>query len=181
MIFSDHFKLSIKGITVLAALLLGVFLYLKHRIHDIIVPPHIMLPKNDVELIKYDENKHIVTTTTAKGTTSAYSRNPSVEIRKNGSVKVDTHAWGLEFNPILGVGYQDTRRIYFGVNHFYFHQFDLFSAFGFPMNNQAVLLAPIFGISYNLWHNTSINIGVNPVNIILREKPELGLMLSVRL
>lgn len=178
---SDHFKLSLKGIAIIAVVLFGTFIYLRHRIRDVVMPPQITLPKNDKELITYNENRHIITTTTAAGTTRTYSRSPTMEVRKDGTVKVDSHAWGLEFSPILGIGYQDTRRIYLGVNGIYFHQFDLFSALGFPMNNQRVPLEPITGISWNFWRNTSLNIGVNPANIILREKPELGFMLSVRL
>jgi hypothetical protein len=182
---SNHFKRSLKGIAMLAALLVGLFLWLRHKVESFHPFTHpnitVKLPKNDVELITYNENRHIITTTTAAGTTRTYSRNPTVEIRKDGTVKVDSHAWGLEFNPMFGIGYQDTRRFYLGVNHFYFHQFDLFSAFGLPMNNQHVLLEPITGVSYNFWHNMSLNIGVNPANIILREKPEFGIMLSVRL
>lgn len=178
---TDQFKRSLKMLAALAALLLGGFLWLRHHIKDALTPPHVTLPANDKELITYNENRHIVTVTTPAGTTTAYSRNPSVEIRKDGTVKVDAHAYGLEFAPILGLGYQDTRRVYLGVNHFYFHQFDVFTTLGFPTSNHYILVEPMTGVSWNFYHNCALNVGVNPANIILHERPEIGMMLSVRL
>lgn len=189
MNFSDHFKHSLKVIGAAILLLVGAFFYLKHRIHDVINPPHVALPTNDKELITYNETHHTITVTTAKGTTTAYSRNPTVELRKDGTVKIDKHAWGLECRPILGIGYQDTGRVYLGVNALYFHQFDAFSAIGFPASMIAssptseghVFIEPITGVSWNFYSNTSLAVGVNTLNLILREKPELGIALTVRL
>src|ERR1700682_6082663 len=104
MIFSDHFKHTLKVIGAAVLLLLGAFFYIKHRIHDVLNPPHVTLPAKDVELITQNENRHTITITTKKGTTTAYSRNATIEIRKDGTVKINQHTWGLEFQPILGLG-----------------------------------------------------------------------------
>lgn len=160
-------------------LLLSVFLLGRCRNKKATISQ--ILPAKDKEVVSYNENRHIVTVTTPASTTTTYSRNPTVEIRKDGTVKVNANAWGLEFNPILGVGYQDTRRFYLGVNHFYFHQFDVFTAVGLPMDNGHILIEPMTGVSWNFWHNCSLNAGVNPANIILGQKPEIGVLLSVRL
>lgn len=189
MNFSDHFKHSLKVIGGSALVLLGAYLYLKHRIHEAVTPTHVALPAKDIELITQNENRHTITVTTKKGTTTTYSRNATVEIQKDGTVKIDDHKWGLEFHPILGVGYQDTGRIYLGINHFYFHQFDLFSAIGFPASQLGsvprsegyVFLEPISGVSWNFYSNMSLAAGLNTVNVILHERPEFGMLLSVRL
>ena len=179
--FTDHFKLSLKGIAVIAAILLGAFLYLLHRIHDIIVPPQIALLAKDKELIAYNENRHILTVTTAKGTTTAYSRNPSVEVLKDGTVKVNADKWGTEVRPFLGVGYSDTGRAYVGCQLFYFHQFDAAASFGWTADNRKPAFQPMLSVAYNFWSNTSINVGLNPVSLVGLSKPEIAVFLSVRL
>jgi hypothetical protein len=181
MIFSTHFKHSLAAIGVLVALMLGGFLWLRHRIHDVLVPPQVILPPNDKELISYNENKHVITVTTAKGTTQSYSRNPKVEIRKDGSIKIDADAWGVEFRPFLGVGYSDTGRVYTGCQLFYFHQFDAGASFGWTANGSKSAFQPMLSLSWNFYSNTSLNIGANPMPFVLQRKPEFAIFLSVRL
>jgi hypothetical protein len=181
MTLSDHFKHSLKAITAIAILLLGAYLWLRHRIHDIIVPPHVTLPKNDSELITYNENRHTITVTTPRGTETTYGRNPTVEVRKDGTVKVDANAWGAELRPFLGVGYSDTGRAYTGCYLFYFHQFDAGASFGWTADANRPAFQPMLSISYNFWSNTSINLGINPLTIARLSKPEPAIFLSVRL
>lgn len=181
MILSDHFKRSLKLIGVVVALLLGGYFWLRHRIHDIIAPKQITLPKNDKAVITYDENRHRVGTTTANGTTWQYSRNPDIEIRKDGTVKVNTHMWGTELRPFLGLGYSDTGRGYIGCYLFYFRQFDAGASFGWTADNRKPAFQPMLSLSWNFWSNTSLNVGANPVSIVLHQKPEIAVFLSVRL
>jgi hypothetical protein len=181
IMFSTHFKNSIKALVVLAALLLAAYLYLKHRIHDVMVPPQLSLPKNDKETIVYNENRHEIGITTSSGTTWQYSRNPEVEVRKDGTIKVDTHMWGTELRPFLGIGYSDTGRVYVGIYLFYFRQFDAGASFGWTADNRKNAFQPMLSLSYNVWSNTSINIGMNPVPIVLQTKPEIAGFISVRL
>lgn len=178
---SDHFKHSLKIIGALIILLVGAYLYLKHRIHEAINPPHITLPSKDKELIVYNENRHTISVTTAKGTTTAYSRNPSVEIRKDGTVKINKDAWGTELRPFLGVGYSDTGRAYAGFQLLYFHQFDAGASFGWTADANKASFQPMLSISWNFWSNTSLNVGANPASYILQQKPEIAVFLSVRL
>jgi len=179
--FSSHFKRSLAVLAALATLLFGGYLWLKHHIHDVIVPKQITLPRNDKELVTYNENRHTVTVTTAKGTTQAYSRNPSVEIRKDGTVKIDNHAWGLELRPFLGFGYSDTGRTYAGIQGFYFHQFDASASFGWTADANKPLFQPMLAIGWNFWSNASLNIGANPVPFLVQRKPEIAAFVSVRL
>lgn len=143
--------------------------------------PAAVLPKNDAELITYNENRHIVTVTTTKGITQTYSRNPTVEIHKDGTVKVDNHMWGLEVRPFIGAGYSDTGRMYTGCQLFYFRQFDASAAFGWTADNRRPIFQPIFAIGWNFWSDTSLNLGVNPLTIAGLSKPEPAIFLSVRL
>jgi hypothetical protein len=177
---SAHFKRSLAAIAAIIVLLLGAYLYLKHRIHDVLNPPHIALPANDKELITYDENRHRIIVVTPKGTTTSYGRDPSVEIRNDGTVKVNSHAYGFEMRPFLGLGYQDTGRAYLGLDLFYLHSFDGYAAVGFG-NTSHAFAKPVIGMAWNFYSNTSIAVGVNPINIILYQKPEVSVMLSTKL
>lgn len=178
---SDHFKRSVKLLTLLGTLLVGVYFWLRHVIHEVGLPPNVILPKNDSELIKYNENRHIITVTTAKGTIQAYSRNPSVEIRKDGTVKVDDHQWGFEDRPYLGIGYSDVLRAYIGVNGVYLRRFDAGAAFGLASSSTKDFAQPVLTIGYNFWSHTSVMIGLNPVPLIFNQKPQYALLLTVTL
>lgn len=178
---SDHMKKALVIIVGACLVLLVPYMLLKSTISEFSPAPQVELPADDKELVTIDDNAHTISVTTEAGTKTTYSRNPTIELRKDGTLSVKEHTWGLEFNPFVGVGYQDTRRLYIGVNHFYFHRIDVFTAIGFPMNNSYVAVEPMMGLSYNFWHNCSINVGLNPVNVILRQKPEPALVLSVRL
>jgi len=181
MILSDHFKHTLAVIGAVVALLLGGYFYLKAHIRDVLMPPHVTLPANDKELVSFDVNRHTVTVTTDKGTTRQYSRDGAVEIRKDGTVKVDAHAWGTELRPFLGVGYSDTGRAYVGCHLFYFRQFDAGASFGWTADNRKPAFQPMLSIGWNFWSNTSLNIGINPLTIAGISKPEPAIFLSVRL
>jgi hypothetical protein len=179
--FSDHFKHSLKVLGAIVVLLVGGYLWLRHKIHNVIVPPQIKLPLNDKEVIAYNENRHTISITTAKGTVQEYSRNPKVEIRKDGTVKVDSNSWGPELRPFLGVGYSDTGRVYTGCNLFYVHQFDAAASFGWTADSNKSAFQPMLSIGWNFWSNSSLNAGVNPIPFVLQRKPELAVFLSVKL
>jgi hypothetical protein len=181
MTFSDHFKHSLKILGVMCVLLLGSYLWLKHKIHNIFVPPQVVLPRNDKEIVKYNENTHTITVTTAKGTTTQYSRNPNVEIRKDGTVKVDTYLWGTELRPILGVGYSDTGRAYTGYQLLYIRQFDFGPAIGWTADNRKAMFQPIVFGGWNFYSNTSLSVGMNPLTYILQQPPIVAVFLNVRL
>ena len=145
--------------------------------------PHVdaVLPKDDTELVTENENNHTVTITTAKGTATHYSRDTKVEIQKNGTVKIDTDAWGVEAHPFLGVGYSDTARVYFGCNLFYIHSFDAAASFGLTANGSKPAFQPMLSVGWNFYSNTSLNVGINPLTIAGLSKPEPALFISVRL
>lgn len=178
---STGFKRTLATIAIIGLLLLAAFVWIRHTIQQVFpAPSHSILPANTKERITYDENKHVIAVTTAKGTTASYSRNPTVEIKNDGTVKVDSNAWGLEADPFLGIGYQETGRLYLGVNGFYYRQFDAFAAIGIPFNGDHSI-KPLVGASWNVFRHSSIGVGLNPFNAILRERPEFGVLLTVKL
>src|SRR5262245_29708751 len=107
MNFSGHFKRTMALVALLVIFLASGFLWLRHKIHDVFVPPQVLLPAKDKAIVSYDEHRHVVTVTTPTGTAREYGRNPTVEVRKDGTVKVNAHKWGMELRPYLGVGYSD--------------------------------------------------------------------------
>lgn len=182
MTLSAHFRRSLAAFGMLAVLLSGAYLWLERHIHNFRVPATaIALPADIKEAVTYNENRHTITITTAKGTTEQYSRNPKIEIHKDGTVKVTARTWGPDIRPFLGIGYSDTGRVYTGCQLFYFHSFDAAASFGWTADDNKPVFQPMLSLSYNFWSNTSINIGANPLPIILRTKPEIAIFLSVRL
>lgn len=181
MMFSTHFKRTLAAIAAIIALLLGAYMWMKVRIHDVLLPPRVVLSANDKELVSFDANRHTVTVTTDKGTTHQYSRDGTVEIRKDGTVKVDAHAWGTELRPFLGLGYSDTGRAYVGCQLFYWHQFDAGASFGWTADNRKNAFQPMLSLGWNFYSNTSLNLGINPLTIAGLSKPEPAIFLSVRL
>lgn len=181
MNFSPTFKQLMVQLAISAALLLAAFLWLRHVTNgavDIVASKP--LPANVKERVTFNDTKHVVSVTTAKGTTASYGRNPTVEIGIDGTVKVNSSTWGVEADPFLGIGYQSASRIYLGLNGFYYRRADAFAAVGFPFRGDHSI-APLVGVSYNFWRNSAVGIGLNPFNAILREKPEFGVLLTVKL
>jgi hypothetical protein len=181
MTMSNHFKLSLKSIAAIALVFLGLFLWLKYKIHDVAVPKQVILPVQDKELISFNENSNTLTVTTVTGTTKEYSRNPTVEIQKNGSVKIDAHAYGTELRPFIGLGYSDTGRVYVGCDLLYFHAFDAGVSFGWTANANRPAFQPLLSVGYDFYSNSSLNVGFDPSSLVLERKPEIAVFLSVRL
>lgn len=176
---TDHFKRTIRLLAAIGLLLVGGYFWIARHIRDI--APRQALPANDRELISYNENRHELTITTPNGTTREYSRNPIVELRKDGTARVDAHKWGPELRPFLGVGYSDTGRAYAGCQFFYFHGFDAGASLGWTADANRPALQPMLAVGYNFWGNTSLNVGLNPAPIVLNRKTEIAVFLSVRL
>lgn len=184
MILSDHFKHSLKLLGVIAILLLGGFFWLKHRIAGVIPgllhPPRAVLPQNIKERVSFNEKTHVLTVTTHKSSIRAFARNPNVSITNSGDVIVGKHLTGFENDWFMGVGYADCGRIFIGDNLYYFGRFDLFGTVGIATNTSNPLIRPYIGVGYNLWSNTSLNLAVNPVNVVLSYLPQIAGFVSVR-
>src|SRR6266850_8056830 len=134
MIFSNHFKHTLKIIALIGMILFGVFLWFKHKLERAItspsIPKHAGLRPDEREIITFNEKTHRVSVITSSGTVKVYARNPTVRIKKDGRVTVDRHMFGFEARPYIGIGYSDTTRGLLGFQPFYWGAFDTSVAVG---------------------------------------------------
>jgi hypothetical protein len=176
---TKHFKLSLAFLLAAALAVFGGFEWVKHRLMGdlpgIHSRPPVVLPKNDKEVISFNERRHIVSVTTAKGTIREYAKNPTIEIRKDGTVKIDRHLVGFEIEPFMGFGYASRPVVFLGADVFHFSHLELNGSIGFTSNSLAIYT----GVGYNFWGNTSLNVSVNPIGIIA-SKPDIALFVSVK-
>ena len=140
-----------------------------------------VLPKQDKELISFNEKTHEITIQTAVKTIKEYAKNPVVEIRKDGSVDVSRHLAGFENGWFIGGGYADTGRLFLGDNVFHVGRFDLMGTIGWTPDNRYSAVRAFAGVNYLVYSNTSIGIMFNPVTLAVNHKPELGVLVSVKL
>lgn len=182
MIFSTHFKWSLRMIALVVTLLFGAFLWLKHKAEHIIQFPSTSsrsgLAKDERELITFNEKTHRVIVETSSGTVKMYARNPTVRVKKNGQVTIDRHLFGFESRPFIGIGYSDTTRALLGFEPFYVGAFDASLSLGISLDKTYVFAKPYVAVGYNCWDNLSVNAGVNPAGI---KQLDVVLFLSVKL
>jgi hypothetical protein len=168
MTFSKHFKYVISAIAVLALVLLGIGMRLEHSIegHFAALRPHSpssVLRSQDKEAILYNSISHILTVTTAKGTTKSYTRSPSVRVLKDGTVQVSKKEIGFEYSPFLGLGYSlsgltVTPGAYLGLNIVDVWRFDAGGAIFVAKTG----IRPLAEGSINVVSNTSVMVGYWP-------------------
>jgi len=186
---SKHFKFSALCLLILSLGLWFVYRKIARRINEgrggqVHTPT--VLPQQDKERISYDEKTHTleIQTATKDGKTKTvkeYARNPVVEIRKNGSVVVQRHLTGFENEPFLGVGYADTGRFFVGDNLLHLSRFDVVGAVAFTTNHRFTCVQPFVGVGYNLYHNTSVNLVVNPLSGLSVKGIEIGGFVSIKI
>lgn len=179
---TNNFKRSLWTIGILSAVLIGLFLWLKHQIESVIVLPIIPresgLMSDERELIAFNEKTHRVTVTTSSGTISMYARNPTVRVKNDGRILVDRHLFGLQMRPAIGIGYSDTTRALLSLEPVYWGPFDASISVGISLDNKYTFAKPYVAVGYNCWGNLSINGGVNPAGI---KDLDVILFLSVKL
>ena len=185
MNLSKHFKISL-GIIALAAIVLFVgYRYVSQRIMrggttgTSPARPPFVLPKNDKETVSFNEKTHVLTVVTATKTIKEYAKSPEVEIRKDGSAVVSRHLTGFENEPFIGFGYSDTGRVFLGDNICHVARLDLLLSVSWTPVNRVIAFKPYAGIGYNFYHNTSVNLAVNPTMIITKV-PDVAGFVSVR-
>jgi hypothetical protein len=140
-----------------------------------------VLPKQDKELISFNEKTHEVTVQTATKTIKEYANNPVVEIRKDGSVSVSRHLAGFENNLFIGAGYGDTGRILLGDNLAHFGRIDLGGAIAWSPDANAVAFKPVLTLGYNVWDNVSVGVGVNALSGLQTKGVDMIGFISVKL
>lgn len=180
---SHHFKHSIRLIGVAVLLALGAFLWLLHRLNrdtSGYVPPGAVLGPHITERVVFNEKKHTLTVTTRKKTIKEYAKNPDVQITDKGDVILGRHLAGFENDWFMGAGYADCGRLFIGANVFHFGRFNLLGTVGFAPDTSKTLLRVYAGVGYNIWSNTSINVALDPVNLILSYPPQVAGFISVK-
>lgn len=182
---TTHFKLSAALIGVIAAIMVGVFLWLKHKVENVITIPQIpsgrsRLAPDDRQLIEFDEKRHRVAVTTSSGTVKMYARNPAVHIKNDGRVVIDRHLIGFQSRLTAGIGYGDTIRGMIGYNPVYWGAFEASAAAGFTLDKNYTFVKPYINAGYNFYGNVLINGGINPVSLFRKEVDYVA-FLSVKL
>jgi hypothetical protein len=182
MTLSNHFKHSLKLIAVVLVLLFGAYGYLTYRVRVAVSSYKAQhdLPANVKGRMSFNENTHILTVVTKKKTVREYARNPIVTVTEDDKVIIERHVVGFENQFFLGVGYSDCGRVFIGDNFYHVGRFDLFGTLGIAPDTTQTVVKVYAGIGYNVWSNTSLNIGIDPVNAILSYRPAVAGFVSVR-
>jgi len=177
MTLSNHFKLSLAVIACITVTLLSVGACLERRLaesghRDSAKVSATVLPKLDKEQIIVDPFHHTIQVVTSSGVkqTTLPDRPTKIDILKDGTVKITASQFGTELRPFLGVGF--TLRsgvVLYGVDLLYWKKLDL--GLGFSTSPTRIQDTSIFlGVSYNVWSNTSISLGVDN-----RQTPMIGI------
>lgn len=139
-----------------------------------------VLPVNDKEEVSFNEKTHTLTVQTEKSTVKEYAKNPTVEIRKDGSVAITRHLAGLESVPFLGAGITfEGPRLFLGDSFFHIGRLDLNVSIGVPFSSQTAFIRPYVGLGYEVYDNTNLNLVVNPLGAA-QSKPDLALFVSLK-
>src|ERR1700690_986871 len=111
-------------ITILSVLLLSVFLYGRCNKAKPVVKP---LPLEDKEQIVIDPVKHklIVITPSGPKVSTLPDRESTIDIKKDGTIKVTSSQLGIEARPFAGIFYSNGLRYGAGVDGFYFKKLDI--------------------------------------------------------
>jgi len=130
-------------------------------------------PPTDNAKIIVDEQRHTITTVVAnpgrpgsKGNSQPVGRtiylppHASVEVGKDGSIKVNARTWGTEVSPWLGFAYSDRARLTLGLDLLYWHRWEVGPFIGFAISGPFSVRAGA-RVSFNVWSNTSLYVGVD--------------------
>ncbi len=100
----------------------------------------------------------IVATQTGTTVTTLPDRPSSIELLKNGKVRVSAPQWGFEAIPYIGIGYSRQVNDYIGLDFFYWKKLDAGFAFSFDRLKVDSLGLPLT-LSYTVWHNLRLTVG----------------------
>lgn len=89
-------------------------------------------------------------------------RPASIEIKKDGTVKVTAPQFGYEHTPFIGVGYSKQLNDYIGMDFYYWKSLDIGAAFSFDRDFKIKALDFPVLISYTIYHRLRVSIGVEP-------------------
>lgn len=132
------------------------------------------LPEKDNAKLIINESRHTIESlvrvssrpTSGSNNESSIQRNvsylsphASIEVEKNGKVVVINPKSGTKVSPWIGFSYSDTARMALGVDLLYLHNWNAGLSL-FPTVSGSFSLRAGPTISWNVWSNTSLFVGV---------------------
>jgi hypothetical protein len=120
------------------------------------------LAPNVAEKLIVNPANHTLVMVTSSGHTQTVflpDRPSSIEVGKDGKVKVSVRAFGTEVVPFIGFAYSDQARLALGVSGLYYKRFDLGAALFPTVSGKFTIRAGVV-VSYNVASNTSLFLGV---------------------
>lgn len=122
---------------------------------------HAVLPKEDREQLIVDTRHHTITIVKAEGTEIQYLPEvpTTVDIRKDGTVRVMAQKWGPEIRPFIGLAFSDNARFGIGVDILYWHRFNLGAGIAPRVDFRDG--RGFVSVDYNLVDNLYVSIGVD--------------------
>lgn len=146
------------GLLGLVLLALYLFMRIRYGKPSVATAPVTVLPKEDKEQILIDPVKHtlIIVKPTGNETLTLPDHPSTVDIRKDGTVKITSPQWGLERRFFFGAQGSSAFRLAAGLDGAYFKKLDV----GIGVANAIGAKTPIvFGkLSYNFYDNMQIGI-----------------------
>jgi len=136
--------------------------------------PATVLPVNETERITVDPEKHTLTIQTPMKVKviTLPERKSTIDILKNGEVKVTSPQFGLEHHMFIGYGLSDTGRFMAGIDGLYYKHLDLGVGLGMQFGNHSPIA--FAKLSYNVYGNMQ-------VGMLYDSNQSIGAVLSVRL
>lgn len=173
MILSDHFKHSLKLLALLIVLLTGGYFWLKAHIRDVLTAPQASLPANDLEQIQVNPDTHQLTIRTSRGlkTITLPDRTSTIDIQKDGAVKVTSPQFGFEHHMFIGLLGSDQARLGAGIDGFYWKRLDI----GVGIADQVGMYTPVVFAKATYTIKGSLQAG-----IVYQTNRYVGGILSVR-
>lgn len=136
--------------------------------------PLTVLPKQDREQIIVNPDKHqlIIVRPEGNETLTLPDRSSTIDIRKDGTVKVNAAQFGFEHHITLGVMFSNQFRVAIGPDLFFYKKLDL----GLGVADKPGLYTPVVyaKVTYNIWSNTQVGLTID-------NNKHVGALLSVRL
>lgn len=139
---------------------LGLWFHLHKR--DVKIESTTLSP-NVAEKLIINPGNHSLIVINDKGTnvTRLPDRPSSIEFMKDGAVKITAPQSGFEAVPFIGIGYSQSLNDYIGLDYFYWKRLDFGVAFSFDRDVSFKHTALIALVSYNVWRNSQLSVGVD--------------------
>jgi hypothetical protein len=166
-------KLRYKLIAI-AVFLGAIFMWGRHSKSAVQSPKApVVLPKNDVEQIVVNPANHTLTVINTSGhkTVTLPDRASTIDVLKNGQIKVTSKQFGFEHHPFVYTGYSDALRFGIGLDGVYWKRLDLGLGVAGASRYNTVVFAQL---SYNFWSNVRIGLTYDHTQ-------HIGASISVRL